>query len=241
MTRRDDVLRRKQAYEDQKAQYDSEVQSYRRANHAATNDLQNLIRSKIGVTSLDLDISAQPDFGGRIRVTINNGSNPHDSQALNWNYDVTLSGSGEVKKESGSWSGLSATTTEQINNLKESVRVIEILNNIDWKKVLQVELPDYNDFVKSEYPKNENFNEQLLEADVLDAADQGYLIKGHGDKYNPRVVMFYQVLKVNPKSFRVRAIPEDNVRDESTWGDPFTIQKQEFYRLIDNPVQTVEV
>ena len=243
MARRDDVLRRQQEYNDKRSKYDSEVQNFREAEYTVMQNLENLIRSKIGDTVLDLSISAaRSGFNQDIEVSINNGSNPHDSQALNWNYDIKLKRSGDVQMESGSWSGLSATTDEQIQNLKESVRVIEILNNLDWKTLLNVELPDYNDYVTSEYPKNENFNQQLLEADVLDAMDDGLLIKGHGYKYyNPRAVVFYHILKENPKSFTVQEIHEDDLSDESRWPDPYTIQKYKLYSIIDNPIKTAEV
>ena len=242
MARRDDVLRRQQEYNDKRNKYDSEVQNFRKAEYSVMQNLENLIRSKIGDTVLDLSISARSGFNEDIEVSINNGDNPHDSQALNWSYDIKLKPSGDVQMESGSWSGLSATTAEQIQNLKESVRVIEILNNLDWKTLLKVELPDYNDYVKSEYPKNENFNQQLLEADILDAMDAGLLVKGHGYKYyNPRAVVFYHILKENPKSFTVQEIHEDDVSDESRWTAPYTIQKDKLYSVVDNPIKTAEV
>lgn len=243
MSRRDDVLRRQQEYNDKRSKHDSEVQNFRKAEYSVMQNLESLIRSKIGDTVLNLSISASPGFyNGDIEVSINNGDNPHDSQALNWSYDIKLKTSGDVQMESGSWSGLSATTDEQIQNLKESVRVIEILNNLDWKTLLKVELPDYNDYVKSEYPKSENFNQQLLEADILDAMDAGLLVKGHGYKYyNPRAVVFYHILKENPKSFTVQEIHEDDVSDESRWTAPYTIQKDKLCSVVDNPIKTAEV
>lgn len=242
MARRDDVLRKQQEYNDKRSKHDSEVQNFIDANYTVMQNLENLIRSKIGDTVLDLSISARLRRNKDIEVSINNGNNRHGSQALNWSYDIKLKTSGDVQMESGSWSGLSATTAEQIQNLKESVRVIEILNNLDWKTLLKVELPDYNDYVKSENPKSENFNQQLLEADILDAMDASLLVKGHGYKYyNPRAVVFYHILKENPKSFTVQEIHEDDVSDESRWTAPYTIQKDKFYSVVDNPIKTAEV
>ena len=149
---------------------------------------------------------------------------------------------GDIKKESGSWSGLSATTPEQIANLKESVRVIEILNNLDWNELLTVEFPNFDDYVKTEVPERENFEEQLLEADVEDAAEQGLLIKGHGYKwYAPRATVFYNVLNMTDKSFRVQEVYEDDLSDESIWGSPYTIRKDKFFEVIDKPIKTAEV
>lgn len=241
MAKRDDILRREQAYKDARNQQAAEVIEWYKARRSVYDSLQDLIRSKIGNTSLDLDICADTSYGDVVEVRINNVTDPHDSQYLNWKWTASMKDNGDIKKESGSWSSLSATTSEQISNLKESIRVIEILNNLDWNKLLTVELPKYEDYVNTEIPERENFEEQLLEADVEDAAEQGLLIKGHSDKFSTMAVMFYKVLEVNPKSFRVRAIPEYNLGDESRWGEPFTIQKQEFYNLIEDPVKTVEV
>lgn len=242
MSRRDDILKRKQAYDDAYTRRKSEHTEYMKMRYSVLNKLTELVKSKIGDSSLNLNVYSDQQFGGLITVIVNNGTNPHDEQALNWNWSVSLTAEGEIKKDSGSWSGLSAITAEQIQNLKESVRVIEILNNLDWKTLLNVELPDYNDYVTSEYPKNENFNQQLLEADVLDAMDDGLLIKGHGYKYyNSRAVVFYHILKENPKSFTVQEIHEDDLSDESRWPDPYTIQKDKLYSIIDNPIKTAEV
>ena len=242
MARRDDILRRKQAYEDAKNQQDTEFSQYNQANRDIMQNLNDLIRSKIGETSLNLSIGTNRSWRSGIEVHINNGSNPHDEQALNWDWRATMTDEGDIKKESGSWSGLSATTPEQIANLKESVRVIEILNNLDWNELLTVEFPNFDDYVKTEVPERENFEEQLLEADVEDAAEQGLLIKGHGYKwYVPRATVFYNVLNMTDKSFRVQEIHEDYLSDESRWGDPYIIRKDKFFEVIDNPIKTAEV
>lgn len=242
MSKRDDILKRKQAYDDAVSQQNAEIQEYRKASLSVMNSLQDLIRSKIGETSLDLDVLAQRSWGDGVEVRINNGNNPHDSQALNWDWTASMTEDGEIKKESGSWSGLSATTPEQIINLKESVRVIEILNNLDWNELLTVDLPNFDDYVKTKVLQRENFDEQLLEADVEDAAEQGLLIKGHGYKwYAPRASVFYKILNMTDKSFRVQEIYEDYLGDESRWGGPYTIRKDKFFEVIDRPIKTAEV
>ncbi len=242
MARRDDMLRRKQAYEDAKNQQDTEVSQYRQANRDIMQNLNDLIRSKIGETSLNLSIDTDRSWRSGVEVRINNGSNPHDEQALNWDWRATMTDEGDIKKESGSWSGLSATTPEQIANLKESVRVIEILNNLDWNELLTVEFPNFDDYVKTEVPERENFEKQLLEADVEDAAEQGLLIKGHGYKwYAPRATVFYNVLNMTDKSFRVQEVYEDDLSDESRWGSPYTIRKDKFFEVIDKPIKTAVV
>ena len=242
MAKRDDILRRKQAYDDAVNKQKEERNQYRKADWDIMKGVEELVLQKIGKTSLNLDVSVGRAWGAGLEVRINNGNNPHDHQALNWNWQAEMTDDGDVKKDSGSWSGLSAITSEQIANLKESVRIIEILNNLDWKNILTVELPNYSDYIKTELPEQENFEEQLLEADVEDAAEQGLLIKGHGYKwYAPRATVFYNVLNMTDKSFKVQEIHEDYLSDESRWGDPYTIRKDKFFEVIDKPIKTAEV
>lgn len=242
MSRRDDILKRKQAYEDAYSRRRSEHTAYTKMRYSVLNKLTELVKSKIGDTSLNLNVSSDQDFGGQITVTVNNGNNPHDEQALNWNWSVSLTPEGEIKRDSGSWSGLSAITPQHLENLKESVRVLEILNNIDWANILNVELPQYDDYVKTQLPENEDFDQQLLEEDVKDAIAEGKLIKGHGYKYyNSRATVFYHVLKETPKQYTVEEINEDDVADESRWPMSYRIPKETFMQLISKPLQTVEV
>lgn len=241
MAKRDDILRRKQAWENLRNKSREEYDQYENARDSVFEALQAIVKDKIGSTSLSLNIRASKNRGGT-SVHVDNGDSPHDEQALNWQWNVTLSDEGEIEKDSGSWSGLSATTLEQIDNLKESVRIIEILNNLDWGKILNVELPRYKDYVKTEVPQRENFEEQLLEADIEDAAEQGLLIKGHGYKmYAPRATVFYNVLNMTDKSLRVQEVYEDDLSDESRWGSSYTIRKDKFFEVIDKPIKTAEV
>lgn len=241
MAKRDDILRRKQAWENLENKSREEYDQYENARDSVFEAIQAIVKDKIGSTSLSLNIRASKNRGGT-SVHVDNGDSPHDEQALNWQWNVTLSDEGEIEKDSGSWSGLSATTPEQIDNLKESVRIIEILNNLDWGKILNVELPRYKDYIKTEVPQRENFEEQLLEADIEDAAEQGLLIKGHGYKmYAPRATVFYNVLNMTDKSFRVQEVYEDDLSDESRWGSPYTIRKDKFFEVIDKPIKTAEV
>ena len=242
MNRRDDILKRKQTYEDAYTRRRSEHTEYTKMRYSALNRLTELVKSKIGDTSLNLNVSSDQQFGGQITVTVNNGNNPHDEQALNWNWSVSLTAEGEIKKDSGSWSGLSAITSQHLENLKESVRVLEILNNIDWVNILNVELPQYDDYVKTQLPENEDFDQQLLEEDVKDAIVEGKLIKGHGYKYyNSRATVFYHVLRETPKQYTVQEIHEDDVSDEARWPSSYRVPKETFMQLITKPLQTVEV
>lgn len=239
MARRDEVLRRKQAYQDQQQQHELEYTYYSMDKQEKLDAVAAIVKSEIGDTTLDISVKADSVVYGFIRVTVDNGSSPSQgNQALTWSWSVTFDSDGEIKKDSGSWSGLQAVTNEQLENLKESVRVLEILNSLDWKTILDVELPRYNDYVVTRYPNYEDFDKQLKIADIEDAIDEGKLLKGVGYRYY-RSTVYYNVVSETDKSYKVQEIHEGNVSDPNTWPDPYTVRKNVFYQLIASPVETM--
>lgn len=241
MSKRDDILRKKEEYHRLYDQRTSEYDEYSHAVSDTFNKLADSIKKAIGYTTLNLRVNVKKLWND-IMVNIDNGTDPHDRQALNWNWAARLNKDGELKTESGSWSGLSATTTEQIDNLKESVRILEILNNMDWKTILNVTLPDEAEYVKTPLPVYDRFDDQLLELDVEDAAEKGLLIKGHAYKRYQKGTVYYNILNMTDKSFNVQEIREDDIGDTSRWGDPYTIRKSKFFdSILYTPFTTVEV
>ena len=232
---------KKEEYDRLYNQRESEFDEWDSATDNVFDQIADNIKRIIGDTNLDLRIDVGHRLHGGITVKIDNG-NPHDSQALNWNWTVQLTKDGELRTESGSWSGLDVTSKDKLDNLKESVRILEILNNMDWKTILNVTLPHIDEYVKTPAPVYDRFDEQLLELDVEDAAEKGLLIKGHGYRfYGNHATVFYNILSMTDKSFKVQEIHEDEVSDESKWGPSYLIRKDTFLEVIDNPIQTVEV
>ena len=243
MSKRDDILRKQREYNEMYDQHQSERDKWRSALYNRFNEIAYDIKKAIGNTSLDLEVDVKDGLWGGLIVRINNGSNPHDSQALNWNWAAQLKNDGELKTESGSWSGLSATSQEQLDNLKESVRILEILNNMDWKTILNTKLPDEDEYVKTPAPVYDHFDDQLLELDVEEAAEKGLLIRGHAYKRYPyNATVYYKIVNMTDKSFKVQEIGEDDIRDKSEWGDPYTIRKDKFFdSILYTPFTTAEV
>lgn len=112
--------------------YRGQVQRYRtvlreEGNKAALillSDLQKVTSSSF-VSNIDVDVR---DYGyvngGQIIIEYGRKEN---KAALNWHWTVSIKGENEVKNESGSWSGLNATTVENIQELQLSVQALKFL------------------------------------------------------------------------------------------------------------------
>lgn len=243
MSRRDEVDRQKAEYDQKVSEFNEQYDSFKGMMEASTMSVQNSVREAIGQTSLNLRIRADDNrtfyAPGTWSVSVDNGDRPHDGQALNWNYDVAIDDDGNVVKETGSWSGLKVTNQQEVDNLKESVRVIEILNNIDWKSILSRSMPRYEDYVTKQRPAMKHFDYEYFEADVEDAIDAGYAIKGQGNKvYMPSAPVWYYVIKSTPTMYTV---VETDSLDNIDTDHAYRIKKDTFMKLVDNPVVTAEV
>ena len=238
---RDEILRRKKEYESEEAKYNDEYNQYLGAKRTFYRNIESSVKDAIGDTSIPLNVHAGKRYDS-VSVEIDNGSTPHSDSALTWNWNVQLSDEGEVIKETGSWSGLSATTPENIANLKESVRILEVLNNLDWKQLLSAIPPAYEEYVTTRPGPKPNFEKELLYADIADAMHDEKLIKGHGYKYyRSGVSVYYRIISLAPQSYKVQEIYEDYLSDPDRWPDPYRIQKDKFLEVINIPLQIVEV
>lgn len=169
----------------------------RQAQAEAAKAIETAVADMIGTTSLQLEIVANPwgrSIGANsweVRVTANERVKFNDNVALSWNWEASLDDDGNVVKDSGSWSGLKVTTSEQIADLEESIRVIKILNNADWDSILHSPRPDYKDYVdqnilderrqrKQERPE---FEEDLMKARLEDLIGADVAIQLSGNEY----------------------------------------------------------
>ena len=81
-----------------------------------------------------------------IKVDIRSNQNHDENLALAWEYTVTLNKDGEVEAETNSWSGMLATTRDQISSLKLTAECLDVLANMDWKSLLNATKPDMFDY-----------------------------------------------------------------------------------------------
>lgn len=161
----------------------------------AGNDLEQKISDLIGPTTLQLSIRADSNYiyqGWTINIEANENRKSDNDVALSWRWKASLDDEGNVVKDSGSWSGLKVTTPEQIADLEESVRVIKILNNLDWADVLNNPIPNYKEDYADTDLANEHrdrvanrpkFEDNMLAAKLEDLIGTNTAIQLIGDEY----------------------------------------------------------
>lgn len=188
-----------------------------------------------------------------VRIECNQNRVHDESSALSWDYTAKLDKDGNVTKETGSWSGLSATTEQQLKSLDQSVAAIHLLSTIDWGKFLDRDVPDYDDYVTEEVPsKSErpDFETQIDEEELADYAGKRVLVKGkagQNDKfYRSGVSVWYHIEKVTPKFYSVEPVTDHDFdrfvyrQDNNMAPYPERIRKEDFTSLIDHPIVTKE-
>ena len=254
---REQIAREQAAYDERraakKAKQDAQYNSWKKDYLVVANSVKEQIEDALSAfTSLNLEINVDSGWGDNtLRVSIgSNQHNVHDEhKALSWDWKAYVDRrTGELKKESGSWSGLNAVTAEQIESLKQSAACLEVINSLDWESMLNVDLPKYEDYVTNDvYEKDpddgRNFKQELLEADVEDAMNSGLWIKGHGYRwYRPSADVYYKVLKETPSQYEViEAWANDVLKGEGDKTSSYKIKKDTFFQVIDTPVETLEV
>lgn len=199
-SRYDDLNRAREEYDAETEKLsdviDEQERQYHKKQREERDDVEKRVADLIGPTSLTLDIQADPygRYGSdswRISVRANQNTKFDDNVALAWEWDITTDKDGNIVKDSGSWSGLKATTPEQIADLEESVRVIKLLNNADWDGILNAPRAKYSDFVDHEvssqmYDRKKNrpaFEKDMLDARLEDLVGKNVAIKLEGDEY----------------------------------------------------------
>lgn len=247
--KRDDILRRKEAYDKEyKRVHDLQQESYnkyRTARRDALNPIEKAVMNMLphkNDTSIDVDTS----FGGVIECVVRYAENKQFDKgvALSWNYNASLDPkTGEIKTESGSWSGLNVTTPEAVQNLKNSVENIEVLTSADWKSLLDVAMPEYEDYMKDvpNFPEKENFDDELFDADIEETLESGEFVKGipnSGKAYRGQV--YYRILKETPTQVEVEEVHESQIDDyiaNNKEGYVYRIKKSNLKDKIKTPVE----
>lgn len=267
-SRRDDILRRKSAYEqeyqDRKARHDAQEKNYRLAEEAMEDGIIQVIQDKLGNLAEGLSIRITYRFRN-IAVDVDNETEKgNEDVSLRWNWTVYLDKDGNIVKDSGSWSGLQAVTSEQIRHLRHCIDQIEALNNIDWVEILQVEVPKYSEYVTEDNPAYDrdkpNFDKELLEADVEECigkdlliADKNgkiyylligetptqYKIKEYGN-YNNMIIDYEGFLKKYRENGGTNTYPGTLAEYIATNGYDYRMKKDKFLDLIKNPVTVIE-
>lgn len=264
--KRSDIIAARDAwksdFDSRKAKYDSQEAEYDEAQYAIAKEIEELVKREIGDTSLvlEFDISPYGSYGVRsylINIKANEWQKFDTDRALSWNWKCSLDKEGNVIKESGSWSGLQATTKEQLDDLRETLRVLDILNNMDWKAILDdanVRRPKRSDYFTMDDPRREktpDFGKQLKMASIEDAIGQDILIKGKPIKLGSRGNSYYLIHKQTPKqtsvteisAYHIQKAQEEgrDVKDSLGYGTDYRITTDTFLNAIPEDPEIIDL
>lgn len=189
-SRKDEILERKAKYDKEYSEYRTRTEEsekrYREAEYAVIEPIKDeVLRIFEGLDLLDISVDVRPSLfvdnsGVNVSIRCNCG-------ALNWNYEVEVDRDGKIEKSTSSWSGMSATTADEVEELKQTVDALERLANIEWESVVLVDLPNWYDYY-DKYdlpPEEEDFDAQLEEAEIEELIGQNKLLKVHNWDSSP--------------------------------------------------------
>lgn len=268
-SRRDEILQRKANYEQRKANNEAirreQYNNYSKAESEVFAEVEDIIRQELGDNIGELNIRINSKFDTCLEVQIGNGNGgPRrgENASLTWSWTAYLDKNGQIKKESSSWSGLEATTLAQIEDLKQCVQQLEIINNMDWVQILDVSLPNWEDYITDEGIEDLgpeiDFNRELMEADIEEAIGQNILVKSHEGRAWKNDV-YFRINRDSGSQYAITEVPAVYV-DQLQSGENITygntsissiselidtighdarIRKVNFMDMIYKPVQTL--
>jgi len=223
-SKKDDILKRKAQYDADKAAYDARYKEHqsalREAERKVLDPIQKFLESQLRqFDALDFDIDVRRGYNwgkgdkeyefAEVYIRCNEHSKFEDSSALSWSYDIGLDSNGEVTRKSSSWSGLKATTVDQMKSLRQTVDALEFLNEVNWNTIIKVDMPKYSDYKLDEAaPKGEDWRAQLQEAELEELIGTRNIIKIYNWNTSPVSGKFayIQVLKETPAQYLVKVI-----------------------------------
>lgn len=250
---REEIIKDRDEYDAKRKAIHDQADAERINYWKAVDDVYNSVRDEVEsqlsnfIESLNLNIQVDSGWRNNIQVRVrSNENNVHGKdKALSWDWSAQLTREGELKKESGSWSGLQAVTEVQLESLRQSVACLEILNSIDWVAILSKPLPNADEYFTIDAhavdDNRPNYESELMEAEIDEAIQNGSWIKGHGYKYYlKRATVYYKVLKETPAQYEVLEVWENNLKNGDTNIHPYKIKKDTFFQVIDTPIEVYE-
>ena len=266
-SKKDEILQRKAKYEADRAAYDERQQGYAQAYRQAENEVLNPIREYLErklsrFDALQFDITARRGWnmhnheGADVYIRCNEHNKFDDDSALSWSYEVKLDSDGNVVRESSSWSGLKATTEEQMRSLRQTVSALDFLNDVDWDELIKVNMPDYSDYYNPEdkAPEREDFESQLKQAELEEIVGQdAYVkVKNWGESCPYRGDVYLKILKETPSMYQAVVIPAyliddydrnpesylESVRQYSNY-TPYRVRKSSI--RLTNPIKVARI
>lgn len=252
--RRDDIIKQRDEYNRQKAdkvqKYEKQVKDYDEAMSAVTDKVEKDLRARLAkFDKLHFDVSVAPAFfrdrGLSVRVTCNESQLFADDSALSWNYSVKVNDKGGVIAETGSWSGLKATTAAQLDSLEQTLAALRELNKIDWKTEIDIDTPQYEDYINMLDPRYDvepDFDTMLMEADVDDivGTKRGIYRDATGASRYYRGRVYSIIVSQSDKTYTIFDIPEMYAEDADKFDtlatNTYRISKKNFINSLIMPM-----
>lgn len=253
----DEIRADKQAWLDRKKRNsqksDAAYDAYRNAELNQFQPIKDKVEQLLSkYTLLDIDVNVDSTWKRAVEVRVQCAENSRsDSTSLRWDYKATLMSDGELKKETGSWSGLQACTIDQIENLKQCVGALEDLNSIDWKSLLNVpkiNWDDYSNYEKEDETPEYDYDLELNSQQVRELIGAGKAIRIRNFRDNARWAsdLFLVPVKETPKKiegtvFSARYVDDGEdpkvIYRNNHWTEPVMKSK---IKIVE-PVQIIDV
>lgn len=202
-----------------KKAYDAQVDQYRTARYGmeqkVKSNIEDIVRTASSSSFMqDVDVNVSISFfssydggdytSGSIVVSYGENRKFDDDIPLvwQWQFDLGAYGSkGEASRKTSSWSGLNATTAENISILKQSVNVLDALAAVDDEYIVNLiksNAVNYKDYVTQEL---ENIDDsKYLEEQLETLVETGKYIKVNA---TPQYEQYINLEKSTPKQFLV--------------------------------------
>lgn len=192
--------------EDQKRKYNVERKS-------ATDAVAAYVRAQIvGATSeqfandlrvfVDVDKWASENYQtAEIRVDYGELRVSDESLPLKWSWRFKVDSKGRTSRESSSWSGLNATTSDHIAQLRQSVNALEALSNLDDERLVKLAFqnaPAYDEYVTQKVDRLDETEYVYKKLDAL--AGEDVFLAGDEKWYG---AYYYKIVKDTGKQYTV--------------------------------------
>lgn len=235
-----------------KNEYDAQMGNYRRVVMDIEDNVRSNLEQVLPYSDL-IDIKVSRDYNWSsgapyLSVKISYDLNKTKNQSLAWSYSVGLDKDDNVKKESGSWSGLNAVTQEQLDDLEKSIEILKKLNIIDWESIVKTDVPSVKDYVTAKTLPEKDFTFEQFNADLEDFVGQdvifiskylnsenfygsryGYIIKRLTNKRVEYVPIYDPIVKLkNNKDYT------NYIKEQSQEGYTETMSKEKLLKALGN-------
>ena len=225
-------------YDSQVAKYNSDMEAYEKKRHMyywkqkqVKNTVQKFIEGKIFTSCSDqfikdtditvnVDEYSTEDRGyGMLEIRVRHegqyGRGDNNNVALKWNWDIEIHSS-SVKHSTNIYSGLNAVTKENLDELQESVSVMEKLAAIPDSTFIKLRsevneaLPDLVTELGPEPERVDNRSFFWRKIEALAGTDQAVESEGYTYNYksSEKNTISYQIVKVTEKSVVVNELVE---------------------------------